>query len=123
MVEDVGTPGERKRRVQGGSIGAGVALILVGVFFLLVSAGVVRPAGNWWAIFILVPVVVLLMTAWRRYRVTGRFAPSVAWTLSSALYPLAVALIFLLNLDWGVVWPVFPIIAGLAMLMAGVAQR
>ena len=33
------------------------------------------------------------------------------------LFILAVALIFLLDLDWGDVWPIFIILAGLAALV------
>jgi hypothetical protein len=44
-------------------------------------------------------------------------------TLASGGFPLAVALIFLFNLDWAVVWPVFPIIAGVVMIAGALATH
>jgi len=36
---------------------------------------------------------------------------------------LTISLIFLLGLEWGVVWPIFLILAGLCALASGTFQR
>ena len=91
----------------------GVVLILLGCVFLLQNVGLPIMRGNWWALFILIPVVVCIGGAWSQYRTHGRLTRSAASMLASGLAPLVVALVFLLDLDWGQVWPVFVIIAGL----------
>jgi hypothetical protein len=42
--------------------------------------------------------------------------------LVSGLAPLIVALVFILDLDWGQVWPVFVIIAGLWVWIASMPR-
>jgi hypothetical protein len=102
--------------------GSGVVLIGVGVIFLLVNAGLLPTIGNWWALFLLIPAVVLMMNAWARYRTDGAFTRSVAAMLTGALFPLVVAAIFLFNLDWGKLWPVFIIVAGVSTLLSSRAR-
>jgi hypothetical protein len=36
---------------------------------------------------------------------------------------LCIALVFLLNLDWGAIWPVFLILGGLSILLRGMFNR
>jgi hypothetical protein len=95
----------------------GVVLILLGCVFFLQNAGVRILNDNWWALFILIPSGGLLIGAWNMYRAHGRFTRAVAGMVTGALAPLAVALIFLFNLDWGTVWPVFLIVAGAGALL------
>ena len=97
-------------------------LIAVGVVFLLINAGVLPAIGNWWALFLLIPALVLLANAWARYRAEGAFTRSVAAMLTGALFPLVVASIFLFNLEWGKMWPAFIIVAGLSTLLSSRAR-
>jgi hypothetical protein len=78
--------------------------------------------GNWWALFILIPVVVCVGSAWTQYRAHGRLTRSALSMLASGLAPLVVALVFLFDLDWGQVWPVFVIIAGLWVWIASMPR-
>lgn len=95
-----------------------MVLILLGVIFLLHNAGVLALAGNWWAVFILIPAVTTLATAWMQYQAGGRrLTPAVGGALVASAVLATVAVIFLLNLAWGTVWPVFLVIAGLAALL------
>ncbi|MFN8598440.1 MAG: hypothetical protein U0559_19925, partial [Anaerolineae bacterium] len=56
-------------------------------------------------------------SAWRIYQNNGqRITPAVTGAFIGGLFPLAVALIFLFNMNWGVVWPIFLVIAGIAVL-------
>ncbi|MGI9147532.1 MAG: LiaF transmembrane domain-containing protein [Chloroflexota bacterium] len=102
--------------------GSGVVLIGVGLVFLLVNAGLLPTIGNWWALFLLIPALVLLVNAWARYRAEGAFTRSAAAMLTGALFPLIVATIFLFNLDWGKMWPAFIIVAGLSTLLSSRAR-
>jgi len=102
--------------------GSGVVLIAVGVVLLLINAGLLPTIGNWWALFILIPALVLLVNAWARYRAEGAFTRSVAAMFTGALFPVLVASIFLFNLDWGKLWPAFIIVAGLSTLLSSRAR-
>ncbi|MGB9633421.1 MAG: hypothetical protein ACPL8I_08840 [Chloroflexaceae bacterium] len=97
----------------------GVIVIAAGVGLLLHTLGWLPLPGNWWALTILIPVGASAWSAWRRAEAVGFWDRAAVTTLASGGFPLAVALIFLFNLDWAVVWPVFPIIAG-AVMLAGV---
>lgn len=98
-------------------VGAAI-LIALGVIFLLQNTTGVQ-FRNWWALFILIPAVPAYMQAWNFYQLDeGRFTRRVIGAFLSAFTPTFVALIFLLNLNWGGVWPVFLILAGLGALMS-----
>lgn len=108
-----------ERKPKGGDawIG-GLILIAVGAIFLL-SNFTDFELNNWWALFILIPVVAIWGEALRAYRAAGRFTGDVAGKLVGSLFPLFVASIFLFNWEWGKVWPGFIIIAGLGALVGG----
>lgn len=103
-----------------GGLATGLVVVVVGVLFLLDNLGVRLPfrgLHNWWALFILIPVVALLMEAGVRYRRVGRVDRAVLHLLLSAMAPLLVACFFLTDLDWAIWWPLFVIYGGLwAML-------
>ena len=100
---------------SGAWIGA-VVLIGLGVVFLLQNFGLLR-TGNWWALFILLGTAGAWASAWRIYQTNGRRVNgAVTGAFIGGLFPLAVALIFLFDLNWGTIWPVFLIIAGIAAL-------
>ena len=114
-------PGGGRRRSSNAWMG-GVILIVIGVVFLLGNVSDFR-LDNWWALFILIPAVASLGNAWREYRGSDRrFTGSVRGSLVGGLILLVVTGIFLFNLDWGRVWPVFVIIAGLGALLAGIIR-
>ena len=100
----------------------GVVLIALGGLFLL---GNLLPGSfmtNWWAVFILIPALYSLNRAWQAYRSHGRLTAGGRSSLIGGLLILTVALIFLLGLDWGVVWPIFIIIIGIGLLLQFVAR-
>jgi hypothetical protein len=118
MSEDF--PGEESRRRHGSrsstsTLAFGAVMIVVGIIFLLQQAGTFH-LDNWWALFILIPTVASWGTAWRLYRSSGRITRSVRSAFFSGLFPLFVALIFLFEMDWGKVWPVFLILGGVGAL-------
>lgn len=103
----------------------GLILILIGAFFLLRNFGLMNVPlfDNWWAIFILIPAVASLLNAWRTYQAHGRFTGEVIGSFIGSLVLFCVALIFLLQLDWGDIWPIFLILGGLSILLRGTFQR
>lgn len=104
-----------------GRVTFGLALIVVGVLFLLRNyLGV--PIDNWWAVFILIPAVGALWSAWIVWRTTG-LAYAAAGPFTGGVFFLAVAGIFLFELEWGRVWPVFLVIAGLGALLPSILRR
>ncbi len=104
-----------------GSWAIGVIVIVVGVIFLAKNLGWTGPGwafDNWWALFILIPTFGSLAGAWRAYRANGgRLNGDVARALMIGLLLLAVTVIFLLELNWGKVWPVLLVIVGIGLLM------
>ncbi len=94
----------------------GAVLILVGVVVLLRQVSGFR-LDNWWALFILIPAVGSLSTAWRAYQNTGRsFTAAVRGPLIGGLVMLLVAVIFLFNLNWALFFPAILVLTGLGML-------
>ena len=106
---------EEKRRDRPGlapeRIG-GITLILLGGIFLLQQNRLLA-FDNWWALFVMIPAVILFWTAWIRYGADG-WSPAVIGPLVGALAVTLAAVLLFFDLDWGRLWPVFLIIAGVA---------
>jgi uncharacterized membrane protein len=102
---------------------AGSVLILLGIVFIVQNiAGL--SLGNWWALFILIPAIGSLMTAFRMYeRNDRRFTSASRGPLIGGLVLLAIAAVFLFNLDWGKVWPLILILGGLGLLLTSFERR
>jgi hypothetical protein len=116
-------PGPEPRRPErwGGSAWiAGVVLIVVGVVILVQNLNLFGPwelINNPWALFILIPALGSLYQVWRDFQDNGRLTYRSRGPLVGGLVLLFVTAVFLLNLDWGKVWPVFLILAGLGALL------
>lgn len=102
----------------GGAWVPGLILIGIGAFFLLRNF-TDFDLENWWALFILIPAFGSLGKFMSSYRRSGRIGDDARGALIGGLIMLFVAAIFLFGLDWGAVWPVFLIIAGLGALLSG----
>ncbi len=103
---------------HGGAWVPGLILIGIGVYFLLTNFTDFE-LHNWWALFILIPAFGSLGKFMSDYRRAGRIGGDARGALISGLILLFVAAIFLFGLNWGTVWPVFIIIAGLGALLSG----
>jgi hypothetical protein len=93
----------------------GIFLILLGVVFLLQNMGIPFLV-NWWALFILIPAFWAYAAAWNIYQDTGRLTRSGAGPLIVGTLLTILALVFLLNLNIGLFWPVLLIVGGLVLL-------
>jgi hypothetical protein len=87
-------------------------LILAGVVLLVQNLKLVPVHMNWWALFVFIPVVGSLTTAWTAFQKNGKFNAAVRGALGSALVIGTVATILLLGLNWGHWWPLMVIAAG-----------
>lgn len=91
-------------------------LIGLGTVFLLRSFGIIDGDFNWWALFIVVPGIGLLFGAFVNFLQYGLDSRVKGQTFG-AIMTLMVGFIFLFDLDWGKVWPLFLIVPGVAMLL------
>lgn len=104
---------------RGAGWAGGAVLIVIGIVFLLRNMNLVDVSGNWWALFILIPAIASFSTAWRLYQGNGgRLTRSVRVAFVGGLVPLAIALIFFFDMNWGAIWPVFLIFGGLSILVS-----
>lgn len=103
---------------KNGNIAGGLMLIGIGAVFLAMQFGSIQ-LDNWWALFILIPVIAGWGSALQQVRAAGGVTNGAIRTFMGALFPLFIALIFLLEWDWGRVWPGFIILAGLNALASG----
>jgi hypothetical protein len=93
----------------------GVALIGLGVVFLIQNY-LGREIHNWWALFILIPVFFTLERGYASLQ-AGRSAEAIG-QLTGGLVLVALIVIFLFDLPFGQLWPIFLIIGGLSLLFS-----
>lgn len=114
-VEEAKTSYRYRRQVVPGLI-----VIAVGVFFLLGNLDISLPFfdyANWWAWFILFAAAWPLYDAMERYRSAGSVDAYVLHRLLNAAAIVLVAMMFILQLNWGQWWPLFVIYGGACMLV------
>ncbi len=96
----------------------GLALVLFGSAFF-VSAVFGFRLENWWALFILMPALVMFGGGWALPRQdNGRFSLGSRFFFASGLVVSVVAGMFLLNMDWSVWWPLMIAAPGFSLLVA-----
>ena len=95
----------------------GAVLILIGLILLLQNFGFPY-LSNWWALFILVPAVGSLAAAWNIYRDAGnRLVAPARGSLIGGILLTMVAMLFLFNMNWSLLWPILLILAGVGALL------
>ncbi len=114
----------RRQMRSGRSFGwfAGAILVVLGIIFLLQNMGY-SVLVNWWALFILIPAYWSFAAAWNIYQDHGEFTRGSLSSLVIGLLLTLLAVIFLLNLNLGIFWPVLLIIGGLALLLSALFPR
>ncbi|MBZ0289298.1 MAG: hypothetical protein K8I30_16885 [Anaerolineae bacterium] len=112
----------RRRSVRRATMGnayaliVGLGLIVLGIVFLLESAGILQYTSLW-ALFLFIPAAGSLAAAWKTYHDEGATTVTVRREVMAGLVLSFVAVLVMLNLNWVVIWPVFLIIAGLGSLL------
>jgi hypothetical protein len=95
-----------------------ILIVLGGIFLLQEIFGFgFSFFRNWWAIFILIPGGSNLWNAYQSYQASGKLNNEVIRQGMSGVAIVAVALVFLFEISWGAIWPLFLIGAGLYMLL------
>ena len=108
----------RGRQAEAGVVTA-LVLVALGSIFLLQNFGFLPAGGNWWALFILIPAAAAAGTAWSLYHGAGdQLTPAARRAALSGAALTFIAAMFLFNLNWGLLWPVFLIFAGLEALVS-----
>jgi hypothetical protein len=74
---------------------------------------------NWWGFFILLPGLLFLGMGWQAKSGNGRFPVIARFSLGVGLVVTTVAVMFLLNLNWGMWWPMMIIMPGVALWLVG----
>ena len=104
----------------------GAVVIIVGLLFLAREHGYKLDflwIDNWWALFILIPAVAMATRVVTRVRRQGRFDAEAAGTSIGALATGLVAIMFLLDWDFGKWWPLFIVLGGLSIVISGFAKE
>jgi len=111
---------QRRADRQAGGWGwlVGLVFITIGVLYMLYVNGILPSLANWWALFLLLPAVGTLSAAFGAYRHSGDF-----WSLEViipflfGMFFLGLTAVFLFGLNFGLLWPLFLIAAGLLLLV------
>ena len=94
----------------------GVALIALGVIFLMENFGYVF-SENWWALFIYLAAASAFVNMWREWRNAGWFDSKAGGSLTFGLVLTTVASIFILNLEWDTYWPLILVAVGIGIVL------
>ncbi len=97
-----------------------VAIIAIGALLLANNLGYnleLFEYRNGWAVIILAAAIAPLTRAVEAWRARGKPDAEAAYFLLCAASVVLVAMMFLLDLDWGTWWPLFVILGGLYMLV------
>jgi hypothetical protein len=98
-------------------VARGLLLISLGMVFLLTEFGVLTNL-RWWALILVIPATVNLYKFWTRdSHDGGQIFICGGRSPYKSLFILSLGLIFLFNLNFGTVWPIFLILPGLWMLL------
>ena len=102
---------------------AGGVLILIGIVFIVRNVTGLE-LHNWWALFILIPAIGSLVTAWQMYRRNDRrFTAASRGPLTAGVVLTAIAAVFLFEIDWAIAWPFLLILGGAALLVSSLVRR
>jgi hypothetical protein len=100
-------------------VAVGLMFLLTGAFLSILT---LVPLTNWWSLFILFPGLLFLGTGViLAFALGGRNAASLSFA-GVGLVVCTVAVMFLLEADWGTWWPLMLIVPGAAFGLLGAAD-
>ena len=109
---------EQSRRLSWSDVG-GMTLLFVGLMFVAINLLGVGRLENWWGLFILLPGLSFVGMGWRVRSSNGRIPIMARFSLGLGLVVLTVAVMFLLNMNWGNWWPLMIVMPGAALWLVG----
>lgn len=92
-------------------------LIALGVLLLLSQAGIVLLHGNWWAFFIALPAISMLITAYRAYQQDGYLSRDVSGNLTGGIIVGGIAIMAFTG-QWQLLVPFVLIVVGVLVLVS-----
>jgi hypothetical protein len=103
---------------------AGAVLIIVGMAFIVENLDLpFIKQENWWAMFLLIPIVAILDDIYRIYTTTTEGKAGAIASKGVGLFVLGVIMvIFLFGFNLGIYWPVLLIVAGVVFLLAAIIK-
>ena len=104
-------------RRDDGALYLGLTFVVLGVIFLLRNFDLIPYIRHWWALFFLIPIAVLGGDVLRHWNREEKLPGARRGPFIGLIVITTVMVVFLLDLNWGVIWPVFIIIGGLAILV------
>jgi hypothetical protein len=96
----------------------GFILLILGIILMAQQLGGFT-FENWWALFILIPALSAFGSAVAMWQRDRRLHFGIWSAFYGGIMPLFVAIMFLFDLDWGVWWPMFIILAGFGIMLSG----
>jgi hypothetical protein len=123
MKQDVAPSGGqqvgRSRRLSWPDLG-GATLLFVGLMFVAINLLGAGRLENWWGFFILLPGLLFLGMGWQAQLAgNGRFPFIARFSMGVGMVVTTVAVMFLLDLNWGTWWPLMIIVPGVALWIVG----
>jgi len=126
-----GKPEGRSWRWSSPNAWGALVLILLGLIFLGSNIGLFSAFRdmfniqfNWWALFLLIPIVGIGSKLVRGLQQTGgRVTPGLRGSLVGLMVMILVFGALAFNLDWGKIWPFFLIAAGIGALLAAITNE
>ena len=109
---------DTEKRTINHAVIPGIGLIVLGSIFLLLNFDVIDFGHRWWALFFLIPISYMLSDIFRKQGAAGESKRSTRGSIIGVVTLGTLMLIFLLGMNWGVVWPVFIIIGGISVILS-----
>lgn len=118
MKQDAVRQAAQSRRLSWSDV-AGGALLFVGLMFITINLLGVGRLENWWGLFIVLPGLLFVGMGWQAREGNGRIPVLARFSLGLGLVVVTVAVMFLLNLNWGIWWPLMIVMPGAALWLVG----
>jgi peptidoglycan/LPS O-acetylase OafA/YrhL len=107
----------RRESRSGGSWIIGSILVALGIVFLFQNMGTFT-LDNWWALFILIPILGVFEEAWRSYKkADGHLTKRARGLILVGLVLVLVMVALLLEISWKFFGPLLLILAGIGILI------
>lgn len=107
----------RRESRSGGTWIIGSILVALGILFLFQNMGAFT-LDNWWALFILIPILSVFEEAWRAYKnADGRLTKRARGLVLVGLVLVLVMVALLLEISWKFFGPLLLILAGIGILI------
>jgi hypothetical protein len=109
---------ERRRRSPLGGLLGGATLIVIGLAYLARNTLGWELSNHWWAIFMLLPALSALATAWHFFHSEKPELRQAAYgPLFGGGFLLLIAAALFFNASWQLVWPLFLIMIGISIIV------